>query len=62
MIDLSKQQALNANPKSIQQINFTGRLKQAENTKIFYSWRSKENLLWFLQEAVRVLYIYLVFI
>ena len=37
MIDLSKQQALNANPKSIQQINFTGRLKQAENTKIFYS-------------------------
>ena len=62
MIDLSKQQALNANPKSIQQINFTGRLKQAENTKIFYSWRSEENLLWFLQEAVRVLYIYLVFI
>ena len=62
MIDLSKQQALNANPKSIQQINFTGRLKQAENTKIFYPWRSKENLLWFLQETVRVLYIYLVFI
>ena len=30
-IDLSKQQALDANPKAIQQINFTGNLNRGEN-------------------------------
>ena len=34
--DLSKQQALDADPNAIQQINFTGNLDQAENTtKVF---------------------------
>ena len=31
-IDLSKQQALDADPKGIQQINFTGNLERAGNT------------------------------
>ena len=31
-IDLSKQQALDANPKAIQQINFTGNLEE-QSTK-----------------------------
>ena len=31
-VDLSKQQALDADPKAIQQINFTGNLDHAENT------------------------------
>ena len=33
-IDLSKQQALDANPKAIQQINFTGNLEN--NAVIFF--------------------------
>ena len=33
-IDLSKQQALNANPKAIQQINFTANLEN--NAVIFF--------------------------
>ena len=33
-IELSKQQALDTNPKVVKQINFTGNFK--ENTKIFF--------------------------
>ena len=35
-IDLSKQQALDADPKAIQQINFTRKLKQDNGAKIFF--------------------------
>ena len=35
VMDLSKQQALDADPKAIQQINFTGNLEQ--QTAIFFS-------------------------
>ena len=35
-IDLSKQQALDANPKAIQQISFTGNLDQAASVKMFF--------------------------
>ena len=34
-IDLSKQQALDADPKAIQQINFTANLDRAGNTRIY---------------------------
>ena len=34
-IDLSKQQALDADPKGLQQIIFTGNLDRAGNTTIF---------------------------
>ena len=34
-IDLSKQQELDADPKAIQQINFTENLDRAGNTRIF---------------------------
>ena len=33
--DLSKQQALDADPKAIQQINFTGKLDRVANTTMF---------------------------
>ena len=33
-IDLSKQQALDADPKAIQEINFTANLDRAGNTRI----------------------------
>ena len=33
-IDLSKQQALDSDPKAIQQINFTGNLNQGRNVNV----------------------------
>ena len=35
-IDLSKQKALDANPKATQQINFTGNLNQVGKTALFF--------------------------
>ena len=35
-IDLSKQQALDADPKAIQQINFTGNLDRATGATMFF--------------------------
>ena len=35
-IDLRKQQALDADPKVIQQVNFTANLDRAENTRIYF--------------------------
>ena len=35
-IDLSKQQALDADPKAIQQINFTANLDRAGDTRIYF--------------------------
>ena len=34
-VDLSKQQALNADPKAIQQINFTANLNRDENARVY---------------------------
>ena len=47
-IDLSKQKALDADPRAIQQINFTANLNRAGNTKgntinVLYYQRSKRN-------------------
>ena len=48
-IALSKQQALDAHPKSTQQINFTGNLDGNMKRLIFFHyWRSKRNLFRFL--------------
>ena len=35
-LDLSKQQALDTDPKAIQQINFTADLNRARNTRIYF--------------------------
>ena len=43
-IDLSKQQALDANPKAIQQINFTANLDRADNTRFFSFLKRKKKL------------------
>ena len=37
VVDLSKQQALDANHKAIQQIRFTANLDRAGNKRIFHS-------------------------
>ena len=55
-IDLSKQQALDADPKAIQQINFTANLDRAGNTTMFFIIeKSKETFLDFSQGTVKVL-------
>ena len=55
-IDLSKQQALDADPRAIQQINFTANLDRAGNTTMFFIIEeAKETVLDFSQGAVKVL-------
>ena len=45
-IDLSKQQAVDADPRAIQQINFAENLDQAGNTRIFFIFEeAKETVL-----------------
>ena len=54
--DLSKQQALNADPKAIQQIYFTANLDRDGNTTMFSNIEeAKETILDFSQETVKVL-------
>ena len=58
-IDLSKQEALDADPKAIQQINFTTNLDQSGNTAVFFIIEeAKENILDSSQRTERVLSIY----
>ena len=55
-IDLSKQQALDANPRAIHQINFTANLNRAENTTmLFIIEEAKETVLDFSQGIEKVL-------
>ena len=45
-VDLSKQQALDSDPKAIQQINFTAILDSARNTRIYFIFEeAKETVL-----------------
>ena len=58
-IDLSKQQALDADPRATQQINLSSNLDRANNIRIlFILEEAKEIVLDFLQENVEVLQIY----
>ena len=53
-IDLSKQQALDADPRAIQQINFTANLDRAGNTAMFFIIEeAKETVLDFSQGTVK---------
>ena len=55
-VDLSKQQALDADPRAIQQINFTANLDTAGNTRIYFILEeAKETILDFPQGTVKVL-------
>ena len=54
--DLSKQQVLDADPRAIQQINFTPNLDSAGNTRVFFILEeAKETALDFSQGAAKVL-------
>ena len=55
-IDLSKQRVLDADPRAIQQINFTVNLDRAGNTTMFFIIEeAKETVLDFSQGTVKVL-------
>ena len=55
-IDLIKQQALDADLRAIQQINFTANLDNAGNTRIYFILEEvKETVFKFSQGAVKVL-------
>ena len=55
-VDLSKQQALDADPRAIQQINFTANLDRAGNTRVYFILEeAKETILNFSQGIVKVL-------
>ena len=55
-VDLSKQEALDADPRAIQQINFTANLDRAGNTRVYFILEeAKETILDFSQVTVKVL-------
>ena len=54
-VDLSKQKALDFDPKAIQHINFTGNLDRAGNTRVYFIFEeAKETVLDFSQGIVKV--------
>ena len=55
-VDFCKQQALDADPRANQQINFTANLDRAGNTRIYFILeKAKETILNFSQEIVKIL-------
>ena len=55
-VDFRKQQALDADPRAIQQINFTENLDGAGNTRVYFILEeAKETILDFSQGTVKVL-------
>ena len=61
-VDLRKQQALEADPRAIQQINFTANLDRAGNTRVYFILEeAKETILDFSQGTVKVLQTKIIF-
>ena len=60
-MDLSKKQALDADPKAMQQIDFTGNLEE-QSTMLFITERVKETVLDFSKGTVKVLWFYFVLV
>ena len=57
-VDLSKQQALDADPRAIQQINFTANLDRVCNARIYFILEeANETIVDFSQGIVKVLQI-----
>ena len=55
-IDLGKQQALDADPRALQQINFTANLDRTGNTRLYFILEeAKETIFKFSQGTVKVL-------
>ena len=61
--DLSEQQKLDADPKAIQQIDFTGNLARAEGLRMYFATEeSKETVLDSSKRTVKVLSFWFFFI
>ena len=61
--DLSEQQKLDADPKAIQQIDFTGNLARAEDLRMYFTTEeSKETVLDSSKRTVKVLSFWFFFI
>ena len=55
-VDVSKEQVLDADPRAIQQINFTANLNRAGRTRVYFILEeAKETILDFSQGTVKVL-------
>ena len=55
-VDLSKQQVLDVDPKTIQQINFTTNVERAGNTRFYFIFEeAKETVPGFSQGTVKIL-------
>ena len=55
-VDVSKEQVLDANPRAIQQINFTANLNRAGRTRVYFILEeAKETILDFSQGTAKVL-------
>ena len=55
-IDLNKQQALDADPRAIQQINFTANVDRGGNTRLYFILEeAKETVFEFSQGTVNIL-------
>ena len=52
-IDLRKQQALDTDPRAIQQINFTANLDRRKYKNVFHYWRNKKTVVDFTQGTVK---------
>ena len=62
-IDLSKQEKLDADPKAIQQFNFTGNVEIGEGTTMFFIIEeATEAVLHFLKGPVKVLWFFFILI
>ena len=56
VVDLSKQQALDADPEATQEINFTANLNREADTRIYFILeKAEETVLDFAQGTVKVL-------
>ena len=55
-VDLSKQQAIDADPRANEQINFTANLDRAGNTRIYFILEEvKETILDFSKGTIKIL-------
>ena len=56
VVDLNKQQALDADPKVIQQINFTATLDKAGNTRIYFILEEAKETAWIFHKELSKFY------
>ena len=61
-IDLSKKQALDADPRAIQQINFTANLDRARNTRFYFILEEVKDTIFEFSQGIKNVLQFLVLI